>query len=104
MDALYFNTKNKEALIKELELPEDYAGGIYESPNGWAIVWLGKLPAHTESQIDDEGIEHEVVTEWQEGEFFNIYLKGQGNMDYFTQRLRNAVLLKEPTTPNMKLL
>lgn len=119
MDALYFNTKNKEALFEELglfrrvepteenEAPTKVSlleGDIYESPYNWAIVWIGKLPAQTETQIDDEGIEHEVVTDWQEGEFFNIYLKGQDNMDYFTQRLKNATLLKEPATPNMKLL
>lgn len=117
MDALYFNTKNKEALLKELGLimeqeTEDgdpfsvdlLRGGIYESPDGWAIVWLGRLPAHTETQVDDEGNEYEVVTEWQEGEFFNIYLKGQDNMDFFTQALRNATLLQEPATPNMQLL
>ncbi len=104
MDALYFNTKNREALIEELGLPEDYTGGIYESPNGWAIVWIGKLAASTETKVDDEGIEYDEVTEWQEGEFFNIYLRGQDNMDYFTQRLKSAVLLTEPATPNMKLL
>ena len=117
MDALYFNTKNKEALLKELGLiveqeTEDgdpfsvnlLRGGIYEHPGGWAIVWLGRLPAHTETQVDDEGLEREVVTEWQEGEFFNIYLRGQENMDYFTQRLVNATLLTEPATPNMKIL
>lgn len=104
MDALYFNTKNKEALFEELGLPEDYAGGIYESPDGWAIVWIGKLAASTGTKVDDEGMEYEVVTEWQDGEFFNIYLRGQDNMDFFTQALRNATLLQEPATPNMQLL
>lgn len=119
MDALYFNTKNKEALFEELGLYSEVAtgedneatgkvsllqGNIYESPNGWVIVWIGKLAAATETKVDDEGNEYEVVTEWQDGEFFNIYLRGQDNMDYFTQRLVNATLLTEPTTPNMKLL
>lgn len=117
MDALYFKTNNKEALFEELGLIVEQEteggdpfsvdllrGGVYESPNGWAIVWLGKLPAYTETQVDDEGNEYEVVTEWQDGEFFNIYLKGQDNMDFFTQRLKNATLLTEPATPNMILL
>lgn len=104
MDALYFNTKNREALFEELELPYDYTGGIYESQANWAIVWLGKLPAQNQINLDDQGFEYELVTEWQEGEFFNVYLRGQDNMDYFTQRLNNATLLNEPVSPNMELL
>ncbi|WP_433863124.1 hypothetical protein [Sphingobacterium thalpophilum] len=121
MDALYFNTNNREALLKELGLiqevyledgtMEEYSllkGGIYEHVYGWVIVWVGKIPAATEIQkiIDEDGTEHdhEVITEWHQGDFFNIYLKGQDNMDYFTQRLLNATLLKEPETPNSILL
>lgn len=102
MDELYFKTDNKESLLKGLGIPEDFTG-IYESPNNWVLVWIGKLPKETEEIIDKDGVTHEVVTKWQNGEFFNIYLKGQNNMDFFTQDLANAELLKEPLTPNHKL-
>lgn len=102
MDALYFRTDNKESLLQELGVPENFTG-IYESPNDWVIVWLGKLPKEMEEITDEEGLTYEVVKEWQKGEFFNIYLKGQNNMDFFTQELAGAELLKEPLTPNHKL-
>lgn len=102
MDALYFNTQNTESLLQELGVPDDF-NGIYESPNGWVIVWLGKLPKKVEHRTDDEGMDYEVVTEWQTGEFFNIYLNGQKNMDFFTRDLGGAELLREPLTPNHRL-
>lgn len=103
MDALYFKTNNKNALFKELGIPEN-STGIYESPDSWVMVWLGKVPETTEKRKDGEGIEYEVVTKWKEGELFNIYLNGQDNMDFFTQRLINATQLSEPETPNNILL
>ena len=102
MDALYFNTENKNSLLSELGVPIDF-NGIYESPNQWVLVWLGKLPEKTIQEEDENGLLIEEVIEWKEGEFFNIYLIGQDNMDYFTQELANATLLKEPLSPNHKL-
>lgn len=104
MDALYFNTNNREALFKELGIPDDFQGNIFESPDAWALVWIGKVPAAFETKVDAEGMEFEAVKQWKDGDFFNIYLKGQDNMDFFTQRLSNATLLKEPETPNSILL
>lgn len=104
MDALFFKTINKEALLKELGIPLDFQGRIYQSPNDWVLEWLGKLPAEMETKIDGEGIEYEAVKKWQSGEFFNIYLNGQDNMDFFTQTLVSATQLIEPATPNATLL
>lgn len=103
MDALYFNTKNKDALFKELGIPEDFQGRIYESSDDWVLEWLGKLPAEMETKIDGDGTEYQVVKKWQDGEFFNIYLKGQDNMDFFTQKLVLATQLIAKT-PNAILL
>lgn len=104
MDSLYFNTNDKNALFQELGIPDDFQGKIYESSNDWVLVWIGRVPADYETKISPEGIEYQAAKSYQSGFFFNIYLKGQNNMDYFTQRLSNATLLKEPTTPNSKLL
>lgn len=99
MDALYFNTKNRDALFEELGIPLD-APTIFDSGRDWVIQWIGKLPLVTE--MDEDGVEE--VTEWQEGEFFNIYLKGQRNMDYFTTGVNQAVqILPEPKTPMITL-
>ena len=112
MDVLYFNTNDKQALIEELGLEKIVDGAdkeisngfLYEHADGWALMWIGKVPLSSKYEVDEHGVESEAVTEWQDGDFFNIYLIGQENMDYFTQRLKNAVLLKEPQTPNFKLL
>lgn len=104
MDALYFNTENRDALFQELGITENFHG-IYESPDGWVMVWLGKLPKMTESIKDTNGLDHLMVTEWQDGEFFNIYLKGQKNMDFFTREVKAAVqILPQPKSPNYTLL
>lgn len=104
MDSLYFKTTNKDALINELGIPSEIPT-FYDSGQDWIIHWIGKLPLHTEKRIDDEGMGYEEVVEWQEGEFFNIYLRGQDNMDYFTKSVKSAVqILPEPSTPNYTLL
>ncbi len=102
MDALYFRTDDRESLLQELGVPEDF-NGIYESPDNWVLIWLGRVPKTVEQQTDEEGLTFDVVTEWQQGEYFNIYLKGQDNMDYFTQEFGVAELLSEPATPNHRL-
>lgn len=112
MDVLYFNTNDRQALIEELGLEEIVDRGdkeisngfLYEHADGWAIMWIGKVPLSSKYDFDEQGVESEIVTEWQEGDFFNIYLLGQDNMDFFTQRLKHAVLLTEPQSPNFKLL
>lgn len=104
MDSLFFNTKNRDALFKELGIPEDFQGRIYESPDDWVLEWLGKIPAEMGTETDETGIEYQVVTKWQEGDFFNIYLKGQDNMDFFTQTLVFATQINEPDTPNSTLI
>lgn len=112
MDVLYFNTNDREALIEELGLEKIVEGSgreisngfLYEHADGWALMWIGKVPLSIKYEVDENGVESEAVIEWQDGDFFNIYLIGQENMDYFTQRLKNAVLLKEPQIPNFKLL
>jgi len=104
MDSLYFNTNNKNALFEELGIPDDFQASIYQSPNDWVLVWIGKLPEEFEPKGGADGIEYQAVKKWQNGAFFNIYLKGQDNMDYFTQRLVNGTLIKEPVTPNSILL
>ena len=104
MDALYFNTETRDALFQELGITENL-NGIYESPDGWVMVWLGKLPKMTVSIKDVNGLDRLMVTEWQDGEFFNIYLKGQKNMDFFTRAVKAAVqILPQPNTPNYTLL
>lgn len=104
MDKLFFKTSNKNALFEELGIPSSFQGRIYESTENWVLEWLGKLPAEMEIKKDAQGIEYEAVKKWQTGEFFNIYLKGQDNMDFFTQRLVAATQLLEPETPNAILL
>lgn len=103
MDQLYFKTTNKEALLNELGLPLDMPT-FYDSGNDWILHWIGKIPQSTE--VINEGTEdEEVLVEWQEGEFFNVYLKGQSNMDFFTKSVKSAVqILPEPNTPNYTLL
>ena len=104
MDSLYFKTTNKDALLNELGIPSEIPT-FYDSGRDWIIHWIGKLPLHTENRIDEEGVEYEEIVEWQKGEFFNIYLKGQDNMDYFTKSVKSAVqILPEPNTPNYTLL
>lgn len=104
MDALYFNTKNKEGVLTELGVPLD-APTFYDSGKDWICQWVGKMPKTTETRIDNEGQEYEHVIEWQEGEFFNIYLIGQDNMDYFTKSLKSAKqILPDPRTPQVTLL
>src|SRR5690606_27166368 len=104
MDSLYFKTTNKEALLNELGIPSEIPT-FYDSGNDWIIHWIGKMPLRTEKTIDDEGIEYEEIVEWKEGEFFNIYLRGQDNMDYFTKSVKSAVqILPGPNTPNYTLL
>lgn len=104
MDSLYFKTTNKDALLNELGIPSEIPT-FYDSGRDWIIHWIGKMPLRTEKVIDDEGIEYEEVVEWKEGEFFNIYLRGQDNMDYFTKSVKSAVqILPEPNTPNYTLL
>jgi len=104
MDALYFNTKNKEGVLTELGVPLD-APTFHDSGKGWIIQWVGKMPKSFETKVDAEGQEYQHVTEWQEGEFFNIYLNGQDNMDYFTKSLKSAKqILPEPNTPQVTLL
>lgn len=103
MDALYFKTDNRNALLKELGIPDEFQGKVYESPNNWVFVWIGKVPATYETRVDAEGLELRIVKDWKEGEFFNIYLKGQDNMDFFTQKVANANLIA-PETPSLILL
>ena len=103
MDSLYFKTTNKEALLNELGLPSEIPT-FHDSGDDWIIHWIGKIPLYTE--VINEGTEDEqVIVEWQEGEFFNVYLRGQDNMDFFTKSVKSAVqILPEPKTPNYTLL
>lgn len=104
MDSLYFKTTNKEALLNELGLPSEIST-FHDSGKDWIIQWIGKLPLRVEKRIGDDGIEYEEIVEWQEGEFFNIYLRGQDNMDFFTKSVKSAVqILPEPGTPSYTLL
>lgn len=103
MDALYFKTTNKDALLNELGIPSEIPT-FYDSGKDWIIHWVGKMPLSTEV-LNGGTEEEELRIVWQEGEFFNIYLKGQDNMDYFTKSVKSAVqILPEPNTPNYTLL
>lgn len=110
MDTLYFNTTEVEDLLVELGLHRDpeikdgryFNGHLFEDKTqGWALVWIGRIPDEVTIVEDEGGVEREEIVSWQPGEFFNIYLKGQPNMDRFTN-LGKATLLK-PETPNSKI-
>lgn len=103
MDALYFYTEDRSSLLLELGI-EGFSGGVHEDGRGWTIVWIGKRPAETVTRTNPYGIDYEEVLDWEDREYFNIYLTGQENMDFFTQRLMSAVQLPEPKTPDLKLL
>lgn len=103
MDTLYFKTKNKAGVLSELGVPTD-APSIYDSGNGWVLHWVGKLPKSTTYEKDEEGNDVPVI-EWHEDFFFNIYLRGQVNMNYFTNSFKAGQLINpEPNTPIIKLL
>lgn len=103
MDTLYFKTKSKEGVLSELGVPTD-APSIYDSRNGWVLHWVGKLPKSTTYEKDEEGNDVPVI-EWHEDFFFNIYLRGQENMNYFTKSFKAGQLINpEPNTPIIKLL
>lgn len=104
MDILYFNTKNKEGLLTELKVPLD-APTFYDSGQNWVLQWVGKLPKSYVDKVNEEGDIVQEVTEWHEGEFFNIYLSGQENMDYFTKYVKSAKqILPNPKNPSITLL
>lgn len=103
MDVLYFKTKSKAGVLSELGVPMD-APSIYDSGNGWVLHWVGKLPKSTTYEKDEEGNDVPVI-EWHEDFFFNIYLRGQENMDYFTKSFKAGQLINpEPNTPIIQLL
>ncbi|WP_316743444.1 hypothetical protein [Pedobacter antarcticus] len=102
MDPLYFKAHDKDLVLQELGLHTDPArqdekffdGNVYETPD-FLLVWVGKKPR----EIDQETGE---ILSWQQGDFFNVWVRGQAMMDFFTD-LRTAQLLPQPSTPDLTL-
>lgn len=102
MDALYFKTYDRELVLQELGLHTDpsieggkfFDGKVFEMPN-YLLVWIGKKAETVDPETGS-------VTKFHDGEFFNVWVRGQEMMDFFVD-LRTASLLPVPSSPDLKL-